>query len=70
MLSELEMAKNTGKNIKVTLLDGQIIIGFCRGFTQAIDNEPEIAEIDIELENGQLTGAFQDEIESIAVIEE
>lgn len=69
MLSELEMAKNTGKNIKVTLLDGQIIIGFCRGFTQAIDNEPEIAEIDIELENGHLTGAFQDEIESIEVIE-
>lgn len=69
MLSELEMAKNTGKNIKVTLLDGQIIIGFCRGFTQAIDNEPEIAEIDIELENGHLTGAFQDEIESIEVVE-
>lgn len=69
MLSELEMAKNTGKNIKVTLLDGQIIIGFCRGFTQAIDNEPEIAEIDIELENGHLTGAFQDEIESIEVLE-
>ena len=69
MLSELEMAKNTGKNIKVTLLDGQIIIGFCRGFTQAIDNEPEIAEIDIELENGHLTGAFLDEIESIEVIE-
>ena len=69
MLSELEMAKNTGKNIKVTLLDGQIIIGFCRGFTQAIDNEPEIAEIDIELENGHLTGAFQDEIERIEVLE-
>ena len=69
MLSELEMAKNTGKNIKVTLLDGQIIIGFCRGFTQAIDNEPEIAEIDIELENGHLTGAFQDEIESIEILE-
>ena len=69
MLSELEMAKNAGKNIKVTLLDGQIIIGFCRGFTQAIDNEPEIAEIDIELENGHLTGAFQDEIESIEVVE-
>ena len=69
MLSELEMAKNAGKNIKVTLLDGQIIIGFCRGFTQAIDNEPEIAEIDIELENGQLAGAFLDEIESIEVLE-
>jgi len=69
MVTELEMAKAAGKNIKVALLDGQIIIGFCRGFTQAIDNEPEIAEIDIELENGQLTGAFQDEIESIEVLE-
>ncbi len=69
MISELEMAKTAGKNVKATLLNGQIITGFCRGFTQAIDNEPEIAEIDIELENGQLTGAFQDEIESIEVLE-
>jgi len=69
MISELDMAKAGGKNIKVKLYDGQIITGFCRGFTSAVNNEPEIAEIDIELENGQLTGAFQDEIESIEIVE-
>ena len=70
MVTELDMAKAGGKNIKVKLYDGQIITGFCKGFTSAVNNEPEIAEIDIELENGQLAGAFLDEIESIEIIEE
>ena len=69
MVTELEMAKSAGKNIKVTLLTNEIISGFCRGFTQAIDNDPEIASIAIEDENGQLHGYCQDEIESIEVLE-
>ncbi|MGP1432619.1 hypothetical protein [Treponema sp.] len=55
--------------IKVILHDKTVIEGTVYGFTSAVNNEPEIAEIDIELENGHLTGAFQDEIESIEVLE-
>nr|WP_315442393.1 hypothetical protein [uncultured Treponema sp.] len=55
--------------IKVILHDKTVIEGTVYGFTSAVNNEPEIAEIDIKLKNGQLTGAFQDEIESIEVVE-
>ena len=55
--------------IKVILHDKTVIEGTVYGFTSAVNNEPEIAQIDIELENGQLTGAFQDEIESIEIVE-
>lgn len=68
-MTELEMAKSAGKNINIKLKTGKIVSGFCRGFTQAIDNEPEIAEIDIEDEKGQLHGYLQTEIESIEVLE-
>ena len=58
-----------GTYTQIKLKNGDLIKGYPVVFTKAIDNEPEIAEIDIELENGQLTGAFQDEIESIEVLE-
>ncbi|MGP1575950.1 MAG: hypothetical protein ACTTH7_00400 [Treponema sp.] len=55
--------------IKVTSHDKTIIEGSVYGFTWAVNNEPEIAEIDIRLADGKLTGAFLDEIESIEVLE-
>ena len=55
--------------IKVILHDKTVIEGTVYGFTSAVNNEPEIAEIDIRLANGQLGGAFLDEIESIEVLE-
>jgi len=65
--NKYKQLKGTCTHIK--LKNGNVIKGYPVVFTQAIDNEPEIAEIDIELENGHLTGAFQDEIESIEVVE-
>lgn len=65
--NKYKQLKGTCTHIK--LKNGNVIKGYPVVFTQAIDNEPEIAEIDIELENGQLTGAFQDEIESIEIVE-
>jgi len=55
--------------IKVILHDKTVIEGTVYGFTWAVNNEPEIADIDIKLANGQLAGAFLDEIESIEVVE-
>ena len=63
--NKYKQLKGTCTHIK--LKNGNVIKGYPVVFTQAIDNEPEIAEI--ELENGQLIGAFQDEIESIEIVE-
>lgn len=68
-MTELEMAKSAGKNIRIILKNKKTINGFCRGFTQAIDNEPEIASVTIENTKGQLHGYLQSEIESIEVLE-
>lgn len=68
-MTELEMANAAGKNLQVTLKNGKTHQGFCRGFTQAIDNDPEIASIAIEDKTGQLHGYLQTEIESIEVLE-
>ena len=38
-------------------------------FNQPKEKQPEKPEIDIKIENGQLTRAVKDEIESIEVIE-
>nr|DAX65582.1 MAG TPA: hypothetical protein [Caudoviricetes sp.] len=70
MVTELEMAKAAGKNLRVIFQNGNIVNGFCFGFTQAIDNEPEIACIDMRLSpDNKWEEYFQDEIESIEVVE-
>lgn len=72
-MTEIDLARiaeaNRNKKIKINLLDKSVIIGKVYGFTQAIDNEPEIAEIDIWLDSETLSGAMLDEIESIEVLE-
>ncbi|MEL3907578.1 MAG: hypothetical protein P1P64_01010 [Treponemataceae bacterium] len=68
-MTELEMAESAGNNIKVKLKTNKIIKGFCRGFTQAIDNDPEIAEIYVKDKTGRTHGFFQTEIESIEILE-
>jgi len=67
MVTEKELYKYWGKKVKVTCSDGQIILGHCRYFTQAIDNEPEIASITIDNSLG-LTEIYQNEIMTIEVI--
>lgn len=67
MLSEKELHSYWGKNIKVICTDGQVIAGYCSNFTQALDNEPEIASITIDNPPG-LIEIIQNEIESIEVI--
>ena len=57
-----------GKNIKVICDDGQIIKGKCDEYTQALDNEPEIASISI-ARIGYGIEIYENEIESIEVID-
>ena len=62
-----------GKNIKVICNDGQIIKGKCDEYTQALDNEPEIASISIASISIARIGygieIYENEIESIEVID-
>lgn len=66
---ETEMALAAGKNIKVTLKDGSVFQGYCGEFTQALDNEPEVAEIGIWRGSGSILGIQEHEIEKIEVLE-
>jgi hypothetical protein len=67
MLSEKELYNARGNNIKITCIDNQVIEGICSIFTQAIDNEPEIASISIDNPPG-LIEIYLNEIKSIEEI--
>lgn len=42
-------AKMVGKKVRIRFKDGGTpIVGECTGYTRAVDNEPKIAEIDID----------------------
>lgn len=56
-----------GKNIKIICKDGQVIKGKCDCYTQALDNEPEIASISIE-RKGYGIEIFENEIRTIEII--
>ena len=70
-MTEKELSTYRGKTIKVTCISGKVIEGFCCIFTQALDNEPEVAEISLETERYPtgLIGITLPEIKSIEVIE-
>lgn len=54
-----------GKTVRITFKDGSVpMVGECYGYTRAIDNDPEIAEIDI-LRGGLLYGLEEPDIASI-----
>ena len=55
--------------LKIVSIDGERVIGPYEGFTQALDNEPEIASIDIGSGNtGWGYEIYENEIKSIEVI--
>lgn len=59
---------NNKIDLKVITLDGKVITGPYGGFTQALDNEPEIASICIE-KIGYGIEIYENEIKSIGIIE-
>lgn len=69
MLSEKELAMYhaRGKKIEVTCKDGTVVKGVCEIFTQALDNEPEVAEISIRRFGGYI-GITEPEIDKIEYV--
>lgn len=61
-----------GKKVRITFADGSApISGMCVGYTPAIDNEPEIAEIDIDTGmDGACYGLLENEIEKMEELSE
>lgn len=67
-VTETQMLDVLGRNVKVRLHSGKEIVGKCVGFTQASDNEPEIASIDVcQYENSYIE-LYQNEIIQLSVI--
>ena len=58
---------NENLNLKLVGNDGEVFEGPYSGFTQALDNEPEIASIEIKM-NGHILSLDENEIRSIEVI--
>lgn len=66
----MNLEEYVGKRIRIIDIDEKEFIGKAIGFTQALDNEPEIDEIDIRNEsNNRLYGILKTEIKSIEVLE-
>lgn len=63
----MKLWEYVGKNIKVTCIDNQVIKGKCDGYTQALDNEPEIDSISI-ARVGYGIEIYENEIKFIEVI--
>lgn len=53
--------------LKIKTVDDNIIIGPYGGFTQALDNEPEIASIEVK-KDGYNIELYENEIKSMEVI--
>lgn len=58
---------NSELNLKIVTFDGKVITGPYGGFTQALDNEPEVASICIS-KIGYGIEIYENEIKSIEVI--
>lgn len=66
----MELEDYVSKRVKIITTTGNTYIGKVIGFTQALDNEPEIDEIDIRNEKDNvLYGLYENEIKSIEVLE-
>lgn len=70
LLDELRKIENlSGKTrLKILCTEGITITGNYAGYVSALDNEPEVAQIDIDGDNGAYYGIEEAEIESIEVI--
>lgn len=68
-LRNISKTVSLDKNLMLRIIgiDGTIIEGLYEGFTQALDNEPEIASISIQ-GNGYIISIDEDEIKSIEII--
>lgn len=67
----MELYEYVGRKIKLCNFEGIEVEGRCIGYTQALDNEPEVEEIDIKREGySGIIGVTAPEIKSIEIIED
>ena len=64
----MNLYEYVNKKIKVNLIEGEILIGKCLDYTKAIENDPEIASIDLKVKK-DIYEVFENEIESIEIID-
>lgn len=66
-MTEKELWGYFGKRVRIKCITGEIIEGTVKGFTSAIDNDPEIASIEIPYSDN---GSYEIMANEIASIEE
>ena len=60
---------NTDTLLNVTCVDDTVIVGYFREYISAMDNEPEIPQLDVYSEtNHTLYGLLETEIKSIEIV--
>ena len=66
---KLREIKELNNNIRLKIIcnDGEIITGYYRGYTSAINNEPEIAQLDVLTTDNKYIGLYENEIKAIEV---
>ncbi len=71
-LDEIEEKNELNKELKlrVTCIDGDVIEGYFDGYTDAVNNEPEITQLELRrsIDYPGITCIFETEIKSIDVI--
>ena len=69
---ELKAESAVKHRVKITFKDGaEPFIGYCSGFTRAIDNDPEVASIDVQYRKSDNWGVFFEEsdIDDIIILD-
>lgn len=66
-MTEAEFASFVGKNIKIEFADGESLEGKCFYYTQALDNEPEIASMSVQTHDRGAIEVYQNEVKSIEI---
>lgn len=63
----MRLSDYCGKKVKIVLKDGEIFKGKCIEFTKAIDNDPEIDSIDLQVDK-KIYEIYENEIKDIEII--
>lgn len=62
----MKLSDYCGKKVKIELKDGEIFLGKCIEYTKAIDNDPEIDSIDLQV-NKKIYEIYENEIKNIEI---
>lgn len=66
-MTERELFALVGKRVRIVFTDGDVRVGHCFHFTQALDNEPEVASIAVQTDAGPIH-IDATEIESVEIL--